>query len=279
MTTEVSLSAAGGGSTAETTETGQLVLQVQSGTQVTLTAGVDPADPANPAAFAWKRDGAALAAATPNPYEFSAADDSWGEYQVIATVNGSTLESAVVSVTEREAEEEPPKPGDVVAEVAPGEYDPRFALISGIAAAVAAVLVVLLLTVLMFGIDLPGTVSTVGDNQQITGTWAQRFSGVLALILAAIGAIIIFGGLWLAALETRGRLRAQQAGADRGALDGVAEVLDKARLLRGTIAVLAAGVAILVVASGIAIRLAGAESGADPQVPPSAPTTSVSPTG
>ncbi|WP_406048116.1 hypothetical protein [Kribbella sp. NBC_00889] len=279
MTAQVKLSAEGGGSAAETTESGQMILQVPSGTEVTLTAGVDPVDPANPARFEWNRDGAALAAGTPNPYVFSAAEDSWGEYQVIATVNGSTLTSAAVSLTERAAEEQP-KPDTTVAEVAPGEYDPKFALISGIAAGLAAVLTGGLLVYLLLDIDLPGTISIVGDNQQVTGTWAQRFSGILALVLVVIGAILIFGGLWLAALETRGRLRAQQAIAERGALDGVAEVLDKAKGLRGTIAVLAAGVAILVVASGIAIRLAGAESGADPQVNPSAPATpSASPTG
>lgn len=250
-----------------------MILKVPSDTEVTLTAEVDPANES--ATYAWTRAGTPFVPRTAGKHVFTAGKDSWGEYQVVATVNGTALPPAAVSVVERVAEEQAePDDEDKVAEIAPGEYDPKFALISGIAAAVAAVLVVLLLTVLMFGIDLPGTVSTVGDNQQITGTWAQRFSGVLALILAAIGAIIIFGGLWLAALETRGRLRAQQAIAERGALDGVAEVLDKARLLRGTIAVLSAGVAILVVASLIAIRLAGAESGADPQVNPSAPATS-----
>ncbi|MFI7067351.1 hypothetical protein ACIBL3_40605 [Kribbella sp. NPDC050124] len=276
MPARVKLSAEGGGSTAvEDAELGP-TLMVPPDTEVKLTAAVEPADPGRPPTFVWSHKGSALQN-TSNPHTFTASEATWGKYEVAATVNGTKLDPVAVSVTE--LKESPEPVDDKVSETAPGEYDPRFTWISGLSAAGAALLTVILLAVVLFGIDLPAPVSTVADDQQVTGTWAQRFAGILALVLAVIGAVLVFGGLWLAALEARGRLRTQLA-VERGALDGVPEVLDKARLLRGTIAVLVAGVAVLVVAATIGIRLAGASPGEDPQVSPSTPVApSVSPTG
>ncbi|MGW1341403.1 hypothetical protein ACWCOV_10155 [Kribbella sp. NPDC002412] len=281
MTAQVKLSAEGDGSTAvEDGESDHPVLKVAPDTEVTLTAVVEPAEAGQSPSFAWSHKGTALPAETRNPHTFKAGADTWGKYEVAATLNGTKLGPVAVSVAER-PEEKPAEPvDDKVTETEAGEYDARFAWISGVSAAGAALLTLILLAVVLFGIDLPAPVSTVAENQQVTGTWSERFAGILALVLAVIGAILVFGGLWLAAMEARGRLRAQVAVKVRGPLDGVPEVLDKARMLRGTIAVLCAGVAILVVAAIIGIRLAGVASGTDPQVSPSTPVApSVSPTG
>jgi hypothetical protein len=126
--------------------------------------------------------------------------------------------------------------GDPVSELAVGEYDPQFALVAGATLGFLAVLVILLLN--GFVADTHG------------GSAAEQLRLVAVTGAMYVGALLLAAGAWLAAIETRGRARrvavSARSAPHRGATaEDVGKVLDAARRLRGTIAVLAAGTALL----------------------------------
>ena len=99
-------------------------------------------------------------------------------------------------------------------------------------------------------VKLPEASATIPKDTIVDGTFAERVTALICLLAAAAGVTITLSGAWQAGLETRGRLQLKlpeptPAGLDRGpeaeVLEGVAKILDQARRLRGTIAVIAAG--------------------------------------
>jgi hypothetical protein len=142
-----------------------------------------------------------------------------------------------------------------VNEIAIGEYDARFAYASLAVAGGLALLFFIVISAAAFAIPLGSVDPSTGGPVDVP--FGDRVRVVVALFGLALGGAVALLGAWLAALETRGRLRAVIAldpdrgdgldalGTDR--LDALAAVLEKARRLRGAIAVIAAGAIIVVI--------------------------------
>lgn len=98
-------------------------------------------------------------------------------------------------------------PATIVPEVAPGEYDANFA---GWAAGAAAIVIAAIIwtTLNAFGnLDVPRTVTTLADKAVISGTFGERIAAGIIEGTLAVGAVMLVAGAFMAALETRGRLR------------------------------------------------------------------------
>lgn len=137
-----------------------------------------------------------------------------------------------------------------VAEVSSGEYDPDFALKGLVAVAVLAVLGLGLAWLIIRAVSLPAAGTDIPAEVARDGTFTERVAAMIYALVAAAGVAITLVGAWLAALETRGRLttRKQEAqpGVARGVdVDAAVKVLEVFKFLRGTIAVIVAGVLIV----------------------------------
>ena len=131
--------------------------------------------------------------------------------------------------------------------------------------------------------------ASVPDDMVLDGTFGQRSASALFWFGAGVGAIVLVVGAWLATLETRGRLRAPIKGVDgskgpvfgvgEAELKAIADILDKARRLRGSIAVVLAGFFILVISLwGMNALTADAPAPAPTVTVTSAPTASATST-
>ena len=116
----------------------------------------------------------------------------------------------------------------------------------------------------------------VPEDQLLDGTFGQRVASIVIVIGAGFGGILLVVGAWLAAIETRGRLRAPLKGGAgaKGAGDGlaadqlnaIANIFDKARRLRGSISVVIAGFLILAIAMWGVNAMTGAAPAPTPTV-------------
>lgn len=128
-----------------------------------------------------------------------------------------------------------------VAEVEVGEYDGTFAVVSGVVAAVVAAAAVFFL-VRGVSLDLSDKAS-----------YAEQLRTIAVVAAVCVGVVLLAAGTWLAALEVRGRQRARAvtvrpaaAGLAADEVAGaVAKVLESASKMRGTVAVLVAGTALM----------------------------------
>lgn len=235
-------------------------------------------------------DTAGLPAPTDGKWKVTAKDGA-GVYSATATLAGAPTPVPASPHIELKLRKTEPAPGpapaangdDSVLEVKPGRYDSAFARATGLVALclAAAVLVISVVALVKFGNGIGAR--TVPKGETLNGPFESRASAVVILIATAIAALLLIAGSWLAALETRGRLRAQvtstrQRGvAERGpladALKEVPAILSSAAKMRGTIAVLVSGVAVLLGALWATTRLVD-PGGTSPQPSSSAPASS-----
>lgn len=190
---------------------------------------------------------------------------------------------------ERQSEDAEP-PDRYVFEVEKGLWDQRFAWVTGILAGVAIVLEIILTASITSSIGLASAAQTVAQGEVINGTFVERFGAYLAVIALMLGvAILTFGG-WLAALELRGRLSAAKpttvsVAAPPGSkeltgfepsvvLEAVGTMAEKLGRVRGTVAVFAAGIVLVVCALAVGATLIAASAVTADAVPsPSASST------
>jgi hypothetical protein len=157
-----------------------------------------------------------------------------------------------------------------VVELAAGEYDARFARWVGVIFAGLALAVVATVSFQVLGaIDwsaAPDATAAGAAGGTGGGTFAERTRLAVAGLLVAVGGVLLLAGAALAALEVRGRQRVVQGTGvrTRGAaevLDKVPVILQRAGLLRGTIAVLITGGLMLLLAVVMLVGLRGLGTG------------------
>jgi hypothetical protein len=241
------------GAVADQAADGSLSAKVANGTHVKLKATVQPAG--TDVTWSWTKDATSLTTQTSDTYEFDLDDQTKGSYTAQATPKdgGAAVATNAVTLQLDPGASPAPQPtgpttsdsdGGKPAELEVGEYDGAFTYITlAVVAAVTAVGLYVLAT--SSAIELPGLNAKAPEF----GTFAERLRTfvVVAVLIAGIAALAVGG--WLAALEVRGRLRRTvklpQAAAERAATIDVPKILDSASKLRGTIAVLASAVALL----------------------------------
>lgn len=180
---------------------------------------------------------------------------------------------------EEGAEGDEEDPGKVT-ELAIGEYDGQFAVVSLLllTALAAGVLFIIGQATQLVGFDV--LAEKVAKAAEI-GSWQERSATLAGLIGLAIGTVVIIGGVWMGALETRGRLRgtvklpSPESTGGRGVEDvlkGVTAILKEAKNIRATVLVLVAGIAIIAGSMFLA-------SGCQCEVPDPDPSGSASSSG
>lgn len=194
---------------------------------------------------------------------------NFGTFVAEAKVDGvETAAPSGVKLVEK-TEEKQPKPQvenqrvsaeDSPSEVEIGELDRPFAYVTLAFVAVVTVAIAIAVWSVISRVHLPAANALVADGQTVDGMFGQR-AGFIGLVVAAgVGAILLVIGAWLASLETRGRLRVRVSGEQppkRGikgpistdVLNAVEKILDKLRRMRGSIAVVSAGLIIVVLAT------------------------------
>ena len=165
---------------------------------------------------------------------------SLGKTGVVVAGDGETDDGAASPVTEIEV----------------GEMDRPFALISLLVLGAFAGVIVFIAWRIVSRIALPAS-TVVADDAIVFGTWAERSASIVYIVALAGGLVILLVGAWLAAIETRGRLRihtdvvaidpktGKRSSLDAQSADAIGGVLGKARRFRGAIAVVIAGVLII----------------------------------
>lgn len=190
-------------------------------------------------------------------------------YEVTGTVGGApkpVSASIVVDIgsaaTEEEDGEEEEELPDRVVEASIGEFGPVFALLSGMVVAAAAILV-LWMTWSTISAWVPHVAAGSGACVLCAdgGTWMEHLRGIVTVGLMGIGgATILFAG-WLMAIETRARTRLLPKKNDAGievreiSMDAVetaakafGRVVGALRVTRGSVALLAVGLLLVVLA-------------------------------
>ncbi|WP_436500723.1 hypothetical protein [Actinokineospora sp. HUAS TT18] len=195
--------------------------------------------------------------------EFTVTVKEVGKY----TAKLGDSESPPVTVTLAEAEPAPGEnEGDTVVEAEVGELDNVFLLLTGIAAAVGIAALIAL------------TARHIRFINNLTAAWSEetfavRSAGQLQFVIGMAGVGLLLGGLWLAALETRGRLRAADRPRVRGmgkeVGDAAVAVLKTMTRARGTIAVLFVGMVLALAALWAATSMATPDTEDEPKTPPS----------
>lgn len=167
-------------------------------------------------------------------------------------------------------------------EVEPGQYDGKFALLSGLALLLLSLIVLNEFWGRWPKIEM--SPSTLTDGRAVDTKAEQGFI-FIAMLGVAIAAVLLIAGAWLGALETRGRLTVRlpvpsgTRGPDRGlvesAIENADKILGRLTLMRGTIAVITAGIAILLMALAASCQVAVSSHGAPASTPssPAAPAT------
>jgi hypothetical protein len=243
------------GTLATANEQGSLSLAVAGDEAITVVATVAPSD--------WAASDLALTRGTtsvdsPPLREGDRAtwtlsgEHRFGIFVATATAADGTTTVTSVSVTVTETattpEPAPDEPGEQVANVPIGEYDAAYARwATGIATAFAAALLLALAALAVVGLTADGA------------DFAIRARASTTFMLVAVGALLLVAGTVMAALETRGRLKAGSAAeveldaVSRGPISDLVgklpELLEATKGLRGTIAALVAGVVVLTLAT------------------------------
>ncbi len=172
---------------------------------------------------------------------------------------------------------------DTVTELATGVYDRVFAWVTFAVVAGVAVSVLVAAFAMLATVRFPAPNATVTSPAQSLGPFADRAAGAIILLIAAIGGVVLLFGVWQAMLETRGRLRGPgdelpakpgTAGMKRGAgselVKAFAELADKLRRMRGSMASMLLGAGILALCLLFAVGLArGAHLDPGPSQSPS----------
>ena len=236
------------------------VLTVADGDVVTLTATSDGATALGD--VTWTLDGTAVAGATQSDTNdptskaikvtVSGADQR-GLYIAATKSNGGPeVKSNRVSLEAAAAAEASEEEDDgSVSEVEVGEMDKPFAYVSLLVVAAFSAAIIWVSWRIVSRIALPAS-AVIEKNAETFGTWDERSASIVHILALAGGLVTLLVGAWLAAIETRGRLRIptvavnSQTG-ERGQIDAktaeaVGAILGKARRLRGAIAVVVAGV-------------------------------------
>lgn len=197
--------------------------------------------------------------------EFARADDKrsasapytvteFGTFVASAVLGGAESQAdAVVKLTESDPSVPPmvPPADDKPSELEVGEFDRDFAFRTLIALGVISAAVIVGIWFVISRVLLPAPGVFIPQDQVVDGSFGQRAAFIVLIIGAGVGGITLAIGAWLAAIETRGRLRANLKGNEAGKGDGagvaaaelaeVANIIDKARRLRGSLAVVIAG--------------------------------------
>ncbi|MCK0110938.1 hypothetical protein MWU75_02135 [Ornithinimicrobium sp. F0845] len=249
-------------------EEGGALLEVLPGTQITLVlAAAAPAgdeDGTGLADLQWTRGGetwqppddAVVVEDGEHRVTLTAEGEVFSTYQATATVGTETAQSNTLEVRERAKAAAPDKATESVAEIAVGEYDSAFAKRGFIALVIAVVTVAVFQLIWISEVTVPDTTATLTDDQQVMGTFAERMVSRVVLIGATTGIILLLVGAYLAALETRGRLRlpgqapAVRVDGVRGTVsdllkDTLEPVLKAMQSMRGMMATLVVGGLIL----------------------------------
>jgi hypothetical protein len=277
---------AGQGTTLETTETAHLLTLASETTVFALTAQAAAGDELEWVTTTTDEAPPGLTA-TPDTAKGSSSASFTGakdEASFVARVKGSTKPSQTslpVQVKVKPATPPTPTGDKTVVDVEVGEFDPLFTVISGAIFATFAVLVVLFAHSIIEKVGVP-PFQLLTAEQIPLGSWTERIGAVVVLATTTVGTVLLLIGAWLAALEVRGRLRRKdeqgktiravsvKKGLALPSAEDLAKVMDAAGKLRGTIAVLFAGVAILL---GSLWAAAGIDAD---QPPPTTPQTLVS---
>ena len=174
-----------------------------------------------------------------------------------------------------EPEEPPAVPAPAVAEVAVGFYDKNFTLVTGVVAGVIGVAVLVVVGWIVTQIGLPDVVAkrppvtTAPTVSEPFGSWLERVRAIIAIAAGGAGIMLLVFGAWMAALETRGRLKVETKlnlpGSDSlgmlnatsiASLDAITKAIGEAleksitalKSTRGTIAVVVAGLVLVLLA-------------------------------
>lgn len=234
------------------------VLQVADGDVVTLTATSDGDELGE---VTWSVDGNRFTGSTPvetddpksKAIEIAiAGSDNHGAY--VAASSSSNSNSVSLGETDAVGSDVEDERGPVT-EVEVGEMNRPFAYISLLVLAGFAGAIVFITWRIVSRIALPASVA-VPQDELVFGTWAERSASIVDIITLAGGLVTILVGAWLAAIETRGRLRIRTSAGvdtklgDRTTLDSqtaeaIAAILGKVRRFRGAITVIVAGVLIV----------------------------------
>src|SRR5262249_16911408 len=139
--------------------------------------------------------------------EIKLDDNTKGEYE--AKVNTDTGDQksnkVILAVAPSSTGETPGESGQVL--VTPiGEWSRGFAILTGLLALLIVLVVVLYAASRLLEIDIPNEKVTLGDKEALNGTFGERIAGIVVIVAAALGGILIIAGAWFSGLEARGRL-------------------------------------------------------------------------
>ncbi len=192
--------------------------------------------------------------------QLTIAAETFGTYVAATAADRSDAveltEAPITTPAQPGANQNPEPDTDKPAELEVGELDRPFAYITFFAFVVpVSVAIGWLVWSIVSRVAFPDPGVTSADvGAVIDGTFLERAATMLLLTGAGLGGIVLIAGVWLAALETRGRLRKAAKpgdttrGIDTSVVDKIPAVLKAASTLRGTMATIIAGAALVAVA-------------------------------
>lgn len=216
--------------------------------------------------------------------EFTVTKTSFGLFAGSATINGAQQKAdnaVMITLADSSPEGGTNDGGPAVNELQVGELDRPFLYITLGFVALLSLAVAAAVWNVIGRVELPEA-EAIETGKAIVGTWGERVASVVLMIGLGAGIIVMFIGAWLGAIETRGRLRANLSkdpnkgfSATSDELKAIAEILDKARRLRGSIVVVLSGAFIAAISIWGVNAMAG--DGATP-APTNSTTSTVKPT-
>jgi len=234
---------------------------VRAGAHVVLQAVVDPGEGS---AYAWTRNDQPITDATSSEYGFDAVADSIGTFKVSAVVDGTRVTSAPVDVTFAD----PNAPDQVSTSSASAELPPKFNVLFAVVVGLAAILIA---AFLWHTTNLTTNHLGLSDDDWNALEAGQRLAAQLVVPAIVLGAVAVLVGLWMAAVEWRGRFRDDQtAPRVRGASD-VGPIIDSIGKLRGAALVMVVGAILMLSAAWVAASAAKPAEPAPAQAPASSP--------
>lgn len=192
------------------------------------------------------RDGAELSKEWTGPYKFVAQPPS--DVYAQSKLDGTPVHSKPIRITV-EGDGNGTNP-DKPAELEVGEYDQEFAGKTG-----AAFRTLAFVLAAYVGWIILWTMPVGGAGTQGGGTWNERVVAAGSALVLGVGLLAVLTGVWMAALEVRGRQRSRVVGSSGGSrgLGGI-DVADIERLTkalgkaRGTVAAFVVGIILILIA-------------------------------
>lgn len=175
--------------------------------------------------------------------------------------------------------------GAPVNETSIGGYDKVFTYVLLAIVVVACLAISLAVWTVVQRILLPNSAET---GVELFGTWAERTAAITILVALGAGVVVLLLGAWLAALETRGRLHLRvpvekTRGGVSESLKALAEVIEKFKTVRGSIAVLIVGAVVVGAACWAAASMATIGNSPSPtggtESPATSPVNTLTPSG